>query len=103
MADDVSEEEKGRRVFEIARLQQEISHEKNLPLVGTVERILVDGPSRKSAEEVTGRTDTNKLVIIPHSDVAMGAYLDVRIERANSATLFGRQVTVGVTAAAATA
>lgn len=103
MADDVPEEEKGGRVFEIARLQQEISHEKNLPLVGTVERILVDGPSRKSAEEMTGRTDTNKLVIVPHNDVVTGAYLDVRIERVNSATLFGRQVTVGVTAAAATA
>jgi tRNA-2-methylthio-N6-dimethylallyladenosine synthase len=90
LQDDVSEEEKGRRVYEISRLQQEISHDRNLPLLGRVERVLVDGASRKSDRELTGRTDSNKTVIFPAVDVRPGAYLDVMIERANSATLFGR-------------
>ncbi len=59
-------------------------------MVGTTERILVEGPSRKSPEEYTGRTDTNKSVVFPKSGERVGDYVDVRIERANSATLFGR-------------
>jgi tRNA-2-methylthio-N6-dimethylallyladenosine synthase len=86
----VSDEEKGRRVFEIAELQHEISLELNRRMVGTTERILVEGPSRKSPEEYTGRTDTNKSVVFPKSSERVGEYVDVRIERANSATLFGR-------------
>jgi tRNA-2-methylthio-N6-dimethylallyladenosine synthase len=98
LIDDVPEEEKGRRVYEIARMQQEISHERNIPLVGTVERILVDGPSRKSARDLMGRTDTNKTVIFPNTDVPAGAYLDVAIERVNSATLIGRATASRTTA-----
>jgi len=88
--DDVPEDVKGRRVYDIARMQQEISHERNVPLVGTVERILVDGPSRKSDRELMGRTDTNKTVIVAGGGSPAGTYLDVLIERVNSATLFGR-------------
>jgi tRNA-2-methylthio-N6-dimethylallyladenosine synthase len=85
----VSDEEKGRRVFEIAELQHEISLELNKQMVGTSERILVEGPSRKSPEQYTGRTDTNKSVIFPKAGERVGEYVDIRIERANSATLFG--------------
>ncbi len=92
LPNDVPEEEKGRRVFEIAQLQQGISHERNVPLVGTVERVLVDGPSRKSVRDLSGRTDANKTVIFPDPGVPAGTYLDVAIERVSSATLFGRAV-----------
>jgi len=89
MQETVSDEEKGRRVFEISELQHEISLELNKKLVGTTERVLVEGPSRKSPEELTGRTDTNKSVVFSKGAEQVGEYVDVRIERANSATLFG--------------
>jgi tRNA-2-methylthio-N6-dimethylallyladenosine synthase len=92
LQDDISEEEKGRRVYEIARIQQEISHTRNEPLLGNVERVLVDGPSRKTDQELTGRTDSNKTVIFPAVAVRPGTYVDVLVERVNSATLFGRAV-----------
>ncbi len=92
MPDDVPEDVKGQRVSEITTLQHEISHRRNLSMVDSVERILVDGPSRKSIEEFTGRTDSNKTAVFRHSDEVAGEYLDVRIERVNSATLFAHRV-----------
>ena len=91
MSETVSEEEKGRRVFELSRIQQTISHERNEQLIGTTQRILVEGPSAKSAGEYTGRTDSNKTVVFPHTGERAGEYVDIAIERANAATLFGRR------------
>lgn len=92
MADDITEEEKGMRVYEITTLQHEISLHRNQAMAGTIEKILVDGPSRKSPDEFTGRTDTNKTVVFRKSDEKAGDYIDVLLERANSATLFGQRV-----------
>jgi tRNA-2-methylthio-N6-dimethylallyladenosine synthase len=92
MADDLPEEEKGRRVWEITELQHAIALEQNRELIGTTERILVEGPSRKSPHEFTGRSDTNKTVVFPHTDEQPGDCADVRITRANSATLFGVRI-----------
>jgi tRNA-2-methylthio-N6-dimethylallyladenosine synthase len=92
MEDDVPEEEKGRRVWEITELQHAIALEQNREMVGTTQCVLVEGPSRKSPHEYTGRTDTNKTVIFPHTDEQPGEFADVRIDRANSATLFGARV-----------
>jgi tRNA-2-methylthio-N6-dimethylallyladenosine synthase len=89
MTDDIAEQEKGRRVSEITELQHTISFELNNAMVGTTERVLVEGPSRKSDDEWTGRTDTNKTVVFPHGDEQVGDYLTLTIEGANSATLFG--------------
>lgn len=89
MKDDVPEEEKGKRVNEITTLQHEISSEINTLMVGRRERILVEGPSRKSAKDFTGRTDTNKVVVFPHTGEKPGEYITVTIIRSNSATLLG--------------
>lgn len=95
MPDDVPDEEKGRRVTEITGLQQAISLELNTALVGRVERVLVEGPSRKSDSDVMGRTDSNRTVVFPRAGEARGEYADVRILRVNSATLFGQRVREG--------
>ncbi len=95
MADDVPEEEKGMRVTEITRLQQGISLELNRALVGGVERVLVEGPSRKSEGDAMGRTDSNRTVVFPRNGELRGEYVDVRIDRVNSATLFGQRVKEG--------
>jgi tRNA-2-methylthio-N6-dimethylallyladenosine synthase len=92
MDDDVPEDVKGRRVNEITTLQHAISQVRNERMVGSVERILVEGPSRKSDREYTGRTDTNKVVVFPRSGEHPGECIDVVIDRANSATLFGRRL-----------
>jgi len=92
LRDDVPDGEKGRRVNEVTTLQHEISLELNSMMIGTTERILVEGPSRKDEREWTGRTDTNKTVIFLRSEQKSGDYIDVIIERANSATLFGRSL-----------
>jgi tRNA-2-methylthio-N6-dimethylallyladenosine synthase len=91
MGDSISEEVKSRRVTEIVVMQQQMSDELNQPLVGTCQRVLVEGPSKKSDAEFSGRTDTNKTVVFPVNDGQVGEYVDLRIERANSATLFGRR------------
>jgi len=90
--DDVPEEEKGRRVWEITELQHAIALERNRALVGTVVRVLVDGPSRKSAADFTGRTDTNRTVVFPRTAEEPGDDAAIRIDRATSATLLGVNV-----------
>jgi tRNA-2-methylthio-N6-dimethylallyladenosine synthase len=89
MGDDVAEEVKTRRINEIIDLQRSISAEENLRMVGKTVRVLVEGPSKKSASELQGRTDGNKTVIISGGTSVPGDYLDIRINRSNSATLFG--------------
>lgn len=90
--DNVSEEEKGARVFEITKLQHEVSRRLNQQLVGTEEEVLVEGPSRKRADFLVGRTDTNKTVVFADTGELEGEMIRVRIMRANSATLFGERV-----------
>ena len=92
MEDNVPEEEKGRRVWEITELQHAIALEQNTELIGTAVRVLVEGQSKKSRYEYTGRTDTNRSVVFPHSDEQPGEFADIRIDRTNSATLFGIRV-----------
>jgi len=89
MGDDVSEEVKLDRLNQIIDLQREISLKKNHELVGQTLEILVEGESAKSPSDFCGRTDSNKMVVFPKGSAEIGQYLNVRIERVNSATLFG--------------
>ena len=90
MDDDVAEEIKSKRLQEIVDLQQQISLEKNQEMIGKEEVILVEGFSKKSNEYVAGRTDTNKMVIVPiHNKIKNSDYIKVKINRATSGTLFG--------------
>lgn len=89
MNDDVPEEVKTKRLQEIIELQQQISYEKNQELIGKEEIVLIEGFSRKSDEFLSGRTDTNKVTIIPVSEgIKPGDYVKVKITKATSATLF---------------
>jgi tRNA-2-methylthio-N6-dimethylallyladenosine synthase len=91
MGDDVPEEVKNSRLSEVIDIQRNISLHRNKTMVGQTIEVLVEGPSKKSAADFCGRTDTNKMVVFPKNGDAIGNYVDVRIERANSATLFGTQ------------
>jgi tRNA-2-methylthio-N6-dimethylallyladenosine synthase len=90
LADDVSLEEKTRRLNEIIALQNAVSARKNLLEVGNEHIVLVEGRSKKNEQEWKGRTDTNKTVIFPRHDAEVGEYRRVHVTRSTSATLFGR-------------
>ncbi|MCX7876127.1 MAG: tRNA (N6-isopentenyl adenosine(37)-C2)-methylthiotransferase MiaB [Melioribacteraceae bacterium] len=90
MNDDVSDEIKTRRLNEIIDLQQKISWEINQNLIGSEELILIESLSKKSDDFYSGRTDSNKICIVPKNDnYKIGDYVKVKINRATSATLFG--------------
>jgi tRNA-2-methylthio-N6-dimethylallyladenosine synthase len=91
MDDDVPEEEKDRRLSEIIDLQRNISLRLNKTMIGGTVQVLVEGLSKKSGNEFCGRTDQNKMVIFPKNGDSIGDYISIQIERANSATLFGKK------------
>ncbi len=93
MGDDVSEEIKSKRLNDIIDLQQQISWKINQALIDSEDTILIEGNSKKSDEFLAGRTDTNKICIIPRKEnIKIGDYVRVKINRATSATLFGEVV-----------
>lgn len=90
MEDDVAEETKSKRLQEIIDLQRQISFEINQEQIGTEEKVLIEGFSRKSDHFFSGRTDSNKIVIVPAGkSIKIGNYIKVKITKATSATLFG--------------
>jgi tRNA-2-methylthio-N6-dimethylallyladenosine synthase len=93
MGDDVPDEVKTRRLNEIIELQQKISYEINQTLIGKKFEVLIEDYSKKSNDFYMGRTDTNKIVILPKDGLKIGDYCLATITRANSATLFADKAT----------
>jgi tRNA-2-methylthio-N6-dimethylallyladenosine synthase len=92
MGDDIPDEVKVRRLNEIINQQNAIAREINQTLIGSIEKILVEGPSKKNPMEWQGRTDSNKVTIFPQNEQSpyvIGDIISVKIEKASSATLFG--------------
>jgi tRNA-2-methylthio-N6-dimethylallyladenosine synthase len=91
-ADDVPEEVKKRRLTEIVALQNRLSLEKNKEDVGKVFEVLIEGDSRKSADDWRGRNSQNKVVVFPKagSSLKKGDYVRVQVEDCTGATLIGR-------------
>lgn len=93
MNDDVPDEIKTKRLNEIIDLQQKISWKINQSLIGQEETILIESLSKKSEDFYSGRTDSNKICIVPKSEnFSIGDYVRVKINRATSATLFGEPI-----------
>lgn len=89
LPDTVSEEEKVRRLQGMIDLQNRLSEESNLRDVGKVFEVLIEGFSKRSHEQLFGRTSQNKVVIFDKKNYRVGQFVNVRITRATSATLFG--------------
>ncbi len=90
MEDDIPEEVKSRRLTEIIDQQLQIAFEINQELIGTEDIVLVENLSKKSDQFYSGRTDTNKIVILPiGNNVQIGDLVRVKIHKGTSATLFG--------------
>ncbi len=92
--DDVPLETKKRRLSEIIQLQQKHSLERNRQDVGKTYKVLVEGHSKKSDEELAGRNDQNKMIVFPGSLVQYpaGSYVRVKVLDCTSATLKGEIV-----------
>jgi tRNA-2-methylthio-N6-dimethylallyladenosine synthase len=90
--DDVPEDVKGRRLTEIINKQNQHSLESNKKQIGKVQKVLVEGPSRKSDEQFCGRNTRNSMVVFDKGDVKKGDYVMVRITDCTSATLLGEVV-----------
>lgn len=89
LPDNVPEEEKIRRLQGMIDLQNHLSEASNLRDVGKEFEVLVEGFSKRSREQLFGRTGQNKVVIFDKKDHRVGQYVTVRITSASSATLFG--------------
>jgi len=80
---------KAERLTHILRLQEEITYGKNQQLEGTVQEVLIEGPSETDSKLLSGRTRTNKIVTIPDSAEEIGSLLTVRIQKARPHSLCG--------------
>ena len=89
LKDDVSEAVKTRRLNEIIELQSKLSLESKQRDVGRSFEVLVEGTSKKSKEQLYGRTSQNKVVVFPKKDLKPGDYTEVTISACTSATLIG--------------
>ncbi|HKA87312.1 MAG TPA: tRNA (N6-isopentenyl adenosine(37)-C2)-methylthiotransferase MiaB [Haliangiales bacterium] len=88
LPDDVPPDEKNRRLSDVIRLQERICAEVNAAHVGRTFRVLLHAPSKRNDDELLGRTDGFKAVIVPRADRRPGDLVDVVVRRATSATLF---------------
>ena len=89
LPDNISEEEKVRRLNEIIALQMELSHESNKRDVGKTFEVLVEGYSKRSRDHFCGRTSQNKMVVFPKAGRKIGDFVHVTITKATAATLLG--------------
>lgn len=97
LPDNVAEEVKLARLSEMIELQTELSLRGNRREVGRVRDVLVEGFSKRSREQLCGRTEQNKMVVFPKAGCHIGQTVSVRIDSCSSATLLGEVVERNVT------
>ena len=89
LPDNVPEEIKIRRLNELIQVQNENSALANKQEEGQIREVLVEGPSKRSREQLCGRTEQNKMVVFDKGSHHIGEYVKVKITGSTSATLFG--------------
>lgn len=88
--DDIPEEVKSVRLTEIVALQQQHSYSRMLAQIGKVQKVLIEGFSKKSKNDYAGRSDQNAMVVFPVDErYKPGQYVNVLAERCTTATLMG--------------
>ena len=92
LPDNISEEEKVRRLNEIITLQNQLSLESNRRDIGKTFELLVEGYSKRSHEDMYGRTSQYKTVIIPRKGRHIGELVNVRIVSSTAATVSGEVI-----------
>jgi tRNA-2-methylthio-N6-dimethylallyladenosine synthase len=92
LEDNVPEDVKIRRLNEIIALQNRLSAEANQRCVGKVYEVLVEGVSKRSREQLFGRTEQNRVVVFDRGSHHVGDFVKVLVTEASSATLKGEEV-----------
>ena len=92
LEDNIPEDVKIRRLEEMIALQTQLSLESNLRDVGKTFEVLIEGFSKRSREQLFGRSQQNKVVVFDKQGSRVGQYVEVRIESATAATLIGKPV-----------
>ncbi len=92
MPDVMSEEEKHRNFEEMLNVQNRISLEKNKALIGSVQRVLVEGASKTDLGKQSGRSDGGKLVHFAYKGDLTGCFVDVKIDEVNTWNLMGEKL-----------
>jgi tRNA-2-methylthio-N6-dimethylallyladenosine synthase len=90
--DDISLEDKKRRLDEVIVKQRAHSSERNHQDVGKVHRVLIEGFSRRSNNDLQGRNSANKVLVFPKGDLVKGQYVNVLVESCTGGTLVGKVV-----------
>lgn len=92
LPDDIPEEVKIRRLNEIIALQNRLSAEANERCVGKTYEVLVEGVSKRSKDQLFGRTEQNRVVVFDRGEHRIGDFVNVRITECSSATLKGEAI-----------
>lgn len=92
MDNQVPDEVKSARFDRLLATQNEIAYKKNQPLNGSILRVLCDGPSKNNPNVYQGRTDGNKIVLFDGDPEDTGAFLKIRITKADTFALYGEKV-----------
>ena len=92
LPDTITEETKIKRLNELINLQNKLSFESNARDVDKVFEVLVEGFSKRSREQLSGRNQQNKMVVFPKGDAKIGQYVMVKITGHTSATLLGELI-----------
>lgn len=90
--DDIPEEIKSKRLTEIINKQRSFSLKNNKNQIGKTVQVLVEGFSKKSKEDLSGRDKRNSVVVFPKMDAKKGDYVYVKINDCTSSTLIGEIV-----------
>ena len=92
LEDNISEDVKSRRLSEMITLQNQISLENNQNDIGKVFEVLIEGISKRSEQDVYGRTSQNKVIVFPKGDFELGDFANVKVNSCTKATLVGVSV-----------
>ncbi|MDM8161014.1 tRNA (N6-isopentenyl adenosine(37)-C2)-methylthiotransferase MiaB [Labilibaculum sp. K2S] len=92
LEDNVPEEVKQRRLEEMIVLQNQISLENNQGDIGKIFEVLIEGISKRSEQDVYGRTSQNKVVVFPKKNYQVGDFANVIVNECTKATLVGEAV-----------
>lgn len=90
--DDIPADVKNRRLNEIIQIQHQTSMALNEAEIGKVHTVLIEGLSKRSAEDLRGRNDQNIVVIFPKENYSKGQFVKVLIERTTQTSLIGKVV-----------
>jgi len=92
LSDDIPEEVKVARLNEIIALQSRLSAQSNNRCIGQTYTVLVEGVSKRSREQLFGKTEQNKVVVFNKGNHKIGDFVNVKIYESSSATLKGEVI-----------